>query len=161
MIAVYPGSFDPMTLGHLDIIKRASKFTDKLIVAVLANSSKNSAFTIEERLEQLKTVTQDMENVEIISFKGLLIDFARENDAKLIIRGLRAVTDFEYEFQMALANRSLLPDTETLFISTSTQYLYLSSSIVKEIAKYGGNIDGMVPPEIKSQIVSKLRAKED
>lgn len=157
MTAVYPGSFDPMTLGHLDIIKRASKFTDRLIVAVLNNSSKNAFFTVEERIDQLRTVLQDMENVEIMSFTGLLVDFVKQNNAKLIIRGLRAVTDFEYEFQMALTNRSLSPDIETLFISTSTQYLYLSSSIVKEIIRFGGNIDEMVPSEIKSRLVDKLK----
>lgn len=162
MVAVYPGSFDPITLGHLDIIKRASKFTDRLIVAVLSNSGKKSFFTAEERVDQLREVirNRDMQNVSVLSFSGLLIDFVKKNNAGLVIRGLRAVTDFEYEFQMALINRSLLPDIETLFIPTSTQYLYLSSSIVKEIATYGGNIDEMVPPEIKTRLQHKLMSKE-
>ena len=157
MIAVYPGSFDPPTNGHLDVIVRASRLVDKLIVAVLSNNAKKALFTIEERMTQLKMVTSYIENVEIMSFDGLLIDFARQQNAQLIIRGLRAMTDFEYEFQMALTNRKLDSDIETLFISTSTQYLYLSSSLVKEIVKYNGNIDEMVPPEIKGLILKKVR----
>ncbi|MDR2903639.1 MAG: pantetheine-phosphate adenylyltransferase [Clostridiales bacterium] len=163
MVAVYPGSFDPITLGHLDIIERASKFTDSLLVAILSNSAKRSFFTVEERIEQLKEVIENrgMHNVAVKSFSGLLIDFALENKAGLIIRGLRAVTDFEYEFQMALTNRTLAPALETLLIPTSTQHLYLSSSIVKEIARYGGCIDEMVPPEIKTRLVNKLKLKEE
>ncbi len=160
MIAVYPGSFDPVTFGHLDIIKRASKFSDKLIVAVLNNSSKTPFFSVEERVEHLKEVTHGMKGIEIVSFSGLLVDFVREKNAQLIIRGLRAVTDFESEFQMALTNRMLANDVETLFISTSTQYLYLSSSIVREVIKFGGNIDAMVPPEIKSHLINKIKSRE-
>ena len=156
MIAVYPGSFDPITLGHLDIIKRASRFADKLIVAVLGNPSKSPAFSVEERLEHLRIVTRDMPNVTVMSFTGLLVDFMKVQNAGIIIRGLRAVTDFEYEFQMALTNRSICADIETLFISTSTQYLFLSSSIVKEVAKFGGDISEMVPPEIKASLVKKF-----
>ena len=158
MTAVYPGSFDPVTNGHLDIIIRASKLVDKLIVGVLNNSFKHRPlFAAEERVNQLKEVTKDITNIEIMSFSGLLVDFCRYNNAKIIIKGLRAVTDFEYEFQMALTNRSLDSGIETLFISTSTQYLYLSSSIVKEIITFGGNIDAMVPPVIKSQLIEKLK----
>jgi pantetheine-phosphate adenylyltransferase len=156
LIAVYPGSFDPVTFGHLDIIRRASKFVDKLIVAALVNSDKRSFFTLDERLAQLSSVTRGMNGVEVASFSGLLVDFAKLSGAGLIIRGLRAVTDFESEFQMALTNRELAQDVETLFISTSTQYLFLSSRIVKEIVRYGGNVDGMVPPEIKARLLEKL-----
>lgn len=153
--AVYPGSFDPTTYGHLDIIERASKFVDKLIVGVLENPSKNSLFTVEQRVSQLKEITKHIDNVEVMSFKGLLIDFAKTVNAKLVIRGLRAVTDFEYEFQMALTNRTLDEEIETLFISTSTQFLFLSSSMVKEVAMYGGCIDGLVPDLIKNDLEDK------
>ena len=156
MTAVYPGSFDPTTLGHLDIIDRASSVMDKLIVAVLNNPSKRlSCFTVEERIKHLTYLTGSIKNVCVTSFQGLLVDFMKQNDSRLIIRGLRAVTDFEYEFQMALTNRNLCADIETLFISTSTQYLYLSSSVVKEVFNYGGNLDGMVPPYIKERLEEK------
>ncbi len=157
MIAVYPGSFDPPTNGHLDVIMRASRLVDKLIVAVLSNSAKRALFTVDERIDQLKIVTKHIKNVEVKSFDGLLVDFARQNDAQLIIRGLRAMTDFEFEFQMAITNRNLDSEIETLFITTSTQYLYLSSSIVKEVVKFNGNIDEMVPLEIKELILEKVR----
>lgn len=156
MIGVYPGSFDPTTNGHLDIIIRASKLVDKLIVSVLDNRSKKPLFTVDERIEHLKILTRDIPNIYVTSFSGLLVEFARKNNAKLIIRGLRAVTDFEYEFQLALTNRSLDNEIETLFISASTKYLYLSSSVVKEIASFGGNIDEMVPIEIKDHILKKF-----
>lgn len=156
--AIYPGSFDPVTNGHLDIIRRASKLVDKLVVSVLENPHKKSSlFTVEERIENLKLVTKDIENIEITSFSGLLVDYAQQIDAQVIIRGLRAVTDFESEFQMALTNRSLFPNVETLFIPTSVEYLYLSSSTVKEIAMFGGNICGMVPCEIKESVLEKFR----
>lgn len=158
MKAVYPGSFDPTTYGHMDIIERAAKFTDELIVAVLNNSLKKATFTIEERMEMLRLVTAHLPNVKVASFSGLLVDFAEENNARLIIRGLRAVTDFENEFQMALTNRSLNNDIETLFISTSTQHLFLSSSIVKEVASLGGNVDEMVPPVIKERLLKKIES---
>ena len=153
--AVYPGSFDPTTYGHLDIIKRASGIVDKLIVAVLDNSQKSPMFSVAEREEHLRTLTKDFSNVEVASFSGLLVDFVGKCGAKVVIRGLRAVTDFESEFQMALINRTLDPDIETLFISTSTQYLYLSSSVIKEIASFGGNIDEMVPEYIKLCLKNK------
>ncbi len=154
--AVYPGSFDPTTNGHMDIIERASDFVDRLVVGVLENPSKKPLFSVQERVEHIKILTKHLDNVDVIPFSGLLCDFAKSVDAKLVIRGLRAVTDFEYEFQMALTNRSLYEDMETLFIPTSTQFLYLSSSVVKEIAAFGGNIDGMVPSEIKYALEKKF-----
>ncbi len=158
--AIYPGSFDPVTNGHLDIIKRAAKITDKLIVAILENpNKKNSLFSVEERIEHLKLVTKDLENVEVASFSGLLIDFAKRENVNLIIRGLRAVTDFENEFQMALTNRSLYPEVETMFIPTSVEYLYLSSSTVKEVAMFNGDICGMVPCEIKDSVITRYKER--
>ncbi len=154
-IAVYPGSFDPTTNGHMDIILRAARFVDKLVVGVLENPSKTPVFTTEERISQLKSLTGSMDNVEIAAFSGLTVDFARTIGASLIIRGLRAVTDFEYEFQMALTNRNLAEEVETLFIPTSAHCLYLSSSMVKEIAMFGGNIDDKVPPIIKDALLEK------
>lgn len=154
--AVYPGSFDPTTNGHMDIIERASSFVDRLVVGVLENPSKKPLFSVQERVEHIKILTRHLDNVEVIPFSGLLCDFAKSVEAKLVIRGLRAVTDFEYEFQMALTNRSLYEDMETLFIPTSTQFLYLSSSVVKEIAAFGGNVDAMVPSEIKRALEKKF-----
>ncbi|MDD3570267.1 MAG: pantetheine-phosphate adenylyltransferase [Lachnospiraceae bacterium] len=156
--AIYPGSFDPVTNGHLDIIERASKLVDTLVVAVLENPNKSSSlFTVDERKEHLRMVTKHLGNVEISSFKGLLVEFANEIDAKVVIRGLRAVTDFESEFQMALINRSLNTSVETFFISTSVEYLYLSSSMVKEVAMFGGNIVDMIPAEIKDFVLDKYK----
>ena len=155
--AIYPGSFDPVTNGHLDIIKRAAKLVDVLVVSVLENPHKSSSlFTVEERIKQLKKVTKDIKNVEVSSFGGLLVDYAKQIDAQAVIRGLRAVTDFESEFQMALTNRSLMPELETLFIPTSVEYLYLSSSTLKEVAMFGGNICSMVPCEIKQEVLDKF-----
>ncbi len=156
--AIYPGSFDPVSNGHLDIIRRAAEKVDELIVAILVNRNKShSLFTVEERMEQLKLVTKDLPNVSIDCFQGLLVDFARQKDAQVIIRGLRAVTDFESEFQMALTNRSLSPNLETFFIPTSVEYLYLSSSTIKEVASFGGDICGMVPCEIKQALMDKYK----
>ncbi len=155
--AVYPGSFDPVTNGHLDIISRASRIIDKLYVAVLDNPSKTPLFTAEERVSQLKEILKDHDNVEVMSFSGLLVDFARSVNSNIIVRGLRGVTDFSYEFQMALSNRALDSDIETLFISADTQYLFFSSSQVKEIAYFSGNIDNMVPDIIKEQLERKLK----
>ncbi len=155
-IAVYPGSFDPMTNGHLDIIKRASKTFDKVYVAILTNSAKNPQFSLDTRIDWLKRATKDFDNVEIDSFSGLLVNYANEIGASVIIKGLRAVSDFEYEFQMALTNRALSPNIETMFLMTNGKYSYLSSSIVKEIAKLGGSLSGLVPDfmieEIKNEI---------
>ena len=159
MTAVYPGSFDPVTYGHLDIIERASKFVDRLIVAVLNNSAKQPVFSVDERLMMLKETCKDINNIEFTAFSGLLIDFAKECGANAIIRGLRAVSDFEYEFQMALTNKILNDEVETLFISTSAQYAYLSSSIVKEVAALGGNVDSMVPDIIGERLLQKIRRR--
>jgi len=154
--AVYPGSFDPITNGHLDIIERSSKIFDKVYVAILNNSSKKSLFTVEERCELIERVTKNIPNIEITSFDGLLINFVREKGSNVIIKGLRAISDFEYEFQMALLNKKLVPEMETLFMMTSVNYSFLSSSAVREIAKNGGNIDGLVPDCIKDRIITKL-----
>ena len=157
--AVYPGSFDPLTNGHLDIITRASKMFDKVIVGVLNNSSKAPSFTAEERVDFIKRTTKHLKNVEAVSFNGMLVDFARQNDCKVIIKGLRAVSDFEYEFQMALANKSQAEEIETLFLTTSQEYMFLSSSIVKELARYNGNLDALVPKENENEILNKLANK--
>ncbi|MCL2702258.1 MAG: pantetheine-phosphate adenylyltransferase [Defluviitaleaceae bacterium] len=156
MTAIYPGSFDPMTYGHLDIIQRAAKITDKLIVSVLQNSAKKPFFSVEERMEILRESVSGIKNVEIGCFSGLLADYAKECGTSLVIRGLRAVTDFEYEFQMALTNRLLCPDLETLFISTSTEYLYLGSGVIKEIAMHGGDISKMAPSHVVDRLNSKI-----
>jgi len=157
MTAVYPGSFDPATYGHIDIIERASKFVDRLIVAVLNNSAKQPIFSVDERLEMLKQTCKGIDNIEFAAFSGLLIEFARDYRANAIIRGLRAVSDFEYEFQMALTNKILDDEIETLFISTSAQYAYLSSSIVKEVAALGGPVDSMVPAVIGERLLQKIK----
>ncbi len=157
MVAIYPGSFDPATLGHIDIIERASKLTDKLIVGVLNNKAKTPLFSVEERVNILKEVTKELPNVEIVPFEGLLIDFAKQCDARMIIRGLRAVTDFEYELQMAQTNHKLHDDIETVFLITNLKYSYLSSSIVKEVAAFGGDISEFVSPYVKSMIEEKMK----
>ena len=146
--AVYPGSFDPCTNGHLDIIDRSAQLFDKVIVAVLTNSSKTPVFTVSERIELLKKATADYSNVEVCSFSGLLVDFLRKIDVKVVIKGIRAVSDFEYEFQMALTNKALYPELETLFMHSSQEYMFLSSSVVREVAKYGGSLTGLVPEEL-------------
>ena len=146
--AVYPGSFDPCTNGHLDIIDRSSKLFDRVIVAVLTNSSKHPTFTVEERIELLETVLKDYSNVSVCAFSGLLVDFMRKEKADVLIKGIRAVSEYEYEFQMALTNKTLYPDAETLFMPTSKEYMFLSSSIVKEIASYGGSLEGLVPDKL-------------
>ena len=155
-VAVYPGSFDPITNGHLDIITRGAKTFDKLIVGVLVNVDKAGLFSIEERVELIKRVTADIPNVEVESFNGLLIDFMKEKKANVILKGLRAFSDFEYEFQMALMNSKLDSDIETLFMMTSAQYSYVSSSAIKQVAKFGGCIEGLVPKEIIPDVVNKI-----
>ena len=159
-IAIYPGSFDPVTLGHLDIIRRASGLFDRLIVAVMHNQNKKPMFSVEERMEMLRRTTAGLPNVEIESFCGLLADYARRKNACVLVKGLRAVSDFEYEFQMALANRKLNADLDTVFLMTSSEYMYLSSSVVKDIAVHGGSVAGFVPDEIVQDIVRRTR-KED
>ena len=155
--AVYPGSFDPLTLGHLDVIRRSAKLVDELIVAVLHNSSKNSLFSSDERVSMIKEVTADIPNIKVTTFNGLLVDYMTEVDANIIIRGLRAVTDFEYELQMAQTNHIANPDVETIFLTTSLEYSYLSSTIVKEFASYGGDISKFVPPEFIERIYAKYQ----
>jgi len=155
--AIYPGSFDPVTLGHLDIIKRSAGLTDKLFVAVLNNSTKTPLFSVEERVNMLKSVTKELGNVEVVSFSGLLVDFAKEKGCNVIIRGLRAVTDFEYELAMSQTNRVANPDVDTIFLTTSLKYAYLSSSIVKEMAQYNGDISKFVPLQVIDQIYNKYK----
>ena len=155
-IAIVPGSFDPVTNGHIDIIKRTAELFDEVYVAILVNSSKKPLFTVEERIELLKHVTSDIKNVKIESFSGLLVDFARKKNANCIVKGLRAVSDYEYEVQMALTNKQIAPEIETLFIPTNGLYSYLSSSIVKEVAKYGGDLSQMLPNEIIEVIQNKI-----
>ena len=157
-IFVYPGSFDPVTYGHIDIIDRAEKICDKLIVAVLENRSKTPAFTIEERVSFLNDVLEDRADIQITTFSGLLVDFMKEKKATTIIKGLRAVSDFEYEFQMALLNKNLAPDIETLFMMTNIKYSYLSSSAVRELAGHGGNIKDLVPDIIIDRIYQKYKS---
>ena len=154
-IAVYPGSFDPITNGHLDIIERASKIFDKVIVGVLNNKNKQPRFTSEERVMLIRKVTGHLQNVETASFNGLLVDFAKEHSASVIIKGLRTVNDFEYEFQMALLNKTLDNDCETMFMMTNSQYSYISSSMVNELAGYKGDLAGLVPSEIIHYIKDK------
>ena len=156
-VAIYPGSFDPVTNGHLDIIKRGSKVFDKLIVGVLVNIDKVGLFSIEERVELIKRVTSHLENVEVVSFNGLLVDLAKKNNARVILKGLRAVSDFEYEFQMALMNSQLDNEVETLFMTTSAANSFLSSSSVKQVAKFGGDIKGLVPDEIIDDVIKKIK----
>lgn len=153
--AVYPGSFDPVTLGHFDIIMRTSQTMDRVVIGVLNNQAKKPLFTMEERVEMLKSVTQPFSNVEIQCFDGLTIDFARKNHAQVIIRGLRAVTDFEYELQLAQTNRVIAPEIDTMFLATSLKYSYLSSSIVKEIASLGGEIGEFLHPQVAEKMLDK------
>ena len=154
--AVYPGTFDPVTYGHLDVILRASKLFDRVIVGVLHNSSKSPLFSVEERVNILKKATQDIPNVEVRSFSGLAVDFAKECQAHTIVRGLRAITDFEYELQMAQTNRVLAPDIDTVFLTTSLEYAYLSSTIMKEVAGYDGDLSKFAPPEITEAVKKKM-----
>ena len=155
--AVYPGSFDPVTLGHMDIIKRASSLFDRLIIAVLNNRAKTPLFSVEERVKMLEEVTKDLPNVEVKSFGGMTVDFARECGANALVRGLRAITDFEYELQIAQLNRVMDPDIDTVFLTTNLKYAYLSSSSVKEVAAYGGDISHFVTPYVENEVHNKLK----
>lgn len=155
--AIYPGSFDPVTYGHIDIIKRAANIFDELIIAVLINKGKTPLFSIEERVKILNDVFADLPNVKIMSYEGLLVDFAVENDAKVIVRGLRAVTDFEYELQMAQTNNVLKSEVDTIFLTTALEYAYLSSSTVREVASYGGDISKFVPEKIAKLTYEKYK----
>ena len=156
-IGVYPGSFDPVTLGHLDFIERSSKIVDKLIVGVLNNNSKTPLFSATERVNLLKEVTSHIPNVEVQAFSGLLVDFAKKNDACIVVRGLRAITDFEYELQMSQTNRIISPDIDTIFFTTNLKYAYLSSSTVKEVAKFGGDISKFLPEKVISHMQEKFK----
>lgn len=153
--AIYPGSFDPVTYGHLDIIRRASKVVDELIIGVLVNKTKKPLFSMEERLYLLEETTKDFPNVTVKTFAGLTIDFARQNDAQLIIRGLRAVTDFESEMQIAQTNHSIEPNIDTMFFTTSLEYAFLSSTIAKEVAYYGSDVSRLVPPVVAEAFQKK------
>lgn len=148
-IGIYPGSFDPITIGHIDIIKRAAKLTDKLIVAVLKNNEKNALFTADERVKMIKESVKNIKNVCVESFDGLLVDFAKKKKANVIIRGLREMTDFEYELKMAQTNRALYNNMETIFLITSPEYAYISSSIVREVASFGGDVSKFVTKNIE------------
>lgn len=159
-IGIYPGSFDPITLGHLDVILRSSKLFDKLYIGVLNNSKKHALFTAEERVDMICQAMGDIKNVEVESFHGLLVDYAAMRHANAIVRGLRAVTDFEYELQLAQTNHKINPQVDTVFLTTSVEYSYLSSSIVKEIASYGGDITKFVPETISDILYEKLREKK-
>lgn len=154
--AIYPGSFDPVTYGHLDIIIRASALVDELIVGVLNNNAKTPLFSAEERVRMLEEVTGNMSNVKIIPFEGLLIDFAEKMDAGMVVRGLRAITDFENELKMAQTNHKLSPKVETVFLTTSLEYAYLSSTVVKEVAFFGGDISQFVPENVERRIREKI-----
>ena len=154
--AIYPGSFDPVHYGHLDVIERASKLCDRVIVAVAVNRSKDCLFTMEERVEMIRTAAAHIEGVEVKTFEGLLVDFVQREHAVAVVRGLRAVSDFEYEFQMALMNRSLDGEFETIFLVPCQEHIYLSSRIVKEVASLGGNIDRFVPSIVKDALDSKI-----
>lgn len=155
-IAICPGSFDPVTKGHIDILERSSKLFDKVIAVVMVNPSKTPTFTTEERVELIKRVTKHIPNLEVESYLGLVADYAKQKNAHTLIKGLRAVTDFEYEFQQALTNKKLNPDLETLFMVTNQEYMYLSSTIVRQIAGFGGDISQFVPPEIKEDLVARI-----
>ena len=157
--AIYPGSFDPVTLGHLDIIKRASKIFNELIVGVLNNNSKSPLFSVEKRVKMLNDVVKDLPNVKVMSFEGLLVDFARKVDAQIIVRGLRAVTDFEYELQMSQTNTVLNENVDTIFFTTSLEYAYLSSSTVREAAYFGADISKFVPESVVQQVYDKFKER--
>ena len=159
-IAICPGSFDPITNGHLDIIKRASTLFDKVIVLVVINPVKTAAFTPQERAEMISVATEGMPNVEVDTYNGLLVDYLRQVGATAIVKGLRAVSDFEYEFQMALTNKMLLPYAETVFLTTSAQNMYLSSSMVKQVAQFGGDISEFVPRRLHKRIKERLGPRQ-
>lgn len=156
-VAVCPGSFDPITNGHLDIIKRASLLFDKVIVLVSVNPSKNCSFTKHERVQLISECIKEFDNVSVDTFSGLLADYVKQNNACAIVKGLRAVSDFEYEFQQSLANKNINPDAETVFLTTSAEFMFLSSSLVKQIASFGGDISDFVPKVISNQIQDRLR----
>jgi len=159
-ICVYPGSFDPITNGHMDIIRRASVLCDRLIVAVLNNSSKTSAFSVDERVTMIRRSVEGICGVEVDAFGGLLVDYARKVKASAVVRGLRSVTDFESEMQMALANKAMAPEIETIFLPTEAEYYFISSSVVKEVGRYGGEIEQWIPAPIVAEVKSRLYPQE-
>jgi pantetheine-phosphate adenylyltransferase len=156
-VAVYPGSFDPITMGHLDIIQRSAKIMDQLVVAILENPHKNPLFSVEERKRLIEESIAGLENVRVDTFHGLLVDYLRANGIHIVIRGLRAVSDFEFELQIASINKKLLPEMETFFMPTNNTYSYLSSSIVKEVAKYHGSVKELVPPPVEAALIAKYQ----
>jgi pantetheine-phosphate adenylyltransferase len=158
-VAIYPGSFDPVHLGHLDLIQRGEKLVDRLIVAVLHNPDKKEAFTVEERIAMLRDLTKGMPKVEVDSFNGLLVDYARKRKALFIVRGVRAFSDFEFEFQMALMNRKLAPQLETVFLMPKEKYSSVSSKLVREIGHFGGDLQELVPEPILDRVVARLKAR--
>ena len=157
--AVYPGSFDPVTYGHLDIIGRSARIADELVVGVLNNNAKMPLFSVEERVKMLKEVTDEFSNVKVVPFEGLLIDFAKQVEADFVVRGLRAITDFEYELQMSQTNHKLEPEVETMFLTTSIEYSYLSSTTVKEVAAFGGDISQFVPEAVAAALEQKMNKR--
>lgn len=158
-VAIYPGTFDPVTNGHVDIIQRAITIFDKIIVAIAINPDKEPLFTLEERVTILRETVKDIPNVGVDTFRGLLVDYAKKRDACAIVRGLRAVSDFEYEFQMALMNRRLNRDIQTFFLMTGLRWIFTSSSIIKEAAQFGGNVEGMVPAIVNQKLKEKFAKK--
>ena len=157
--AVYPGSFDPVTNGHIDLIQRSAALFDKVVVAILRNTEKTPLFTVEERIEMLQQAIQDLKNVSVTSFAGLLVDFAEQIGASVIVRGIRAVSDYEYELQMALMNRKLAPELETVFLTPALAYTYVSSRLVREVFQHGGSVSGLVPPLVEERLKQKLNPK--
>ena len=157
VVAIYPGSFDPITNGHLDLIERGSALFDKLIVAILRNEEKQALFTVEERTEMLNEVIRCFSNVEVASFDGLLVDYAAERGASVLLRGIRAISDYEYELQMALMNRRLRPEIETVFLMAGEAHSFISSRLVKEVIRLGGNISGLVPPSVEGRLRKRVQ----
>jgi pantetheine-phosphate adenylyltransferase len=155
--ALYPGTFDPPTNGHVDLIQRGAKLFEHLTVAILNNPVKNPLFTVEERVEMLNESTRQLGNISVATFEGLMVDFARQNGATAVLRGIRAITDYEYEFQMALMNRRLAPEIETVFLQPAGRYSFVSSRLVKEVVSFGGKVDGLVPSNVAKRLVGRMR----